>query len=117
MKKEKEKYIKIKEFNTWSKSLGWEEFFKEYTKNYEYNFTEYIQNYEFATPTSWVKKLANYGLEDARKEMLRRAAELTAKLTEEELTAKNKARAGKEHIKNITDEHTKEKDYYDIEEL
>lgn len=117
MKKEKEKYIKIKEFNTWSKSLGWEEFFKEYTKNYEYNFTEYIQNCEFATPTSWVKKLANNGFEDAREEMLRRTAELTAKLTEEELATKNKARAGKEHIKNITDVHTKEKDYYDIEEL
>lgn len=56
MKEEKSKYLRIKEFNTWSKSLGWEEFFKEYMKTENYNFTEYIAQCEYATPTSWVKK-------------------------------------------------------------
>ena len=114
---EKSKYLKIKEFNTWSKSLGWEEFFKEYKRNYEYNFTEYVAQCEYATPTSWVKKLANYGFEDARKEMLLRAEELSSKLSEKELASKNRAREEKEHIKTITDEHTKEKDYYELLEL
>ena len=114
---EKSKYLKIKEFNTWSKSLGWEEFYKEYSKTYEYNFTEYVAQCEYATPTSWVKKLANYGFEDARKEMLLRAEQLSSKLSEKELASKNKAREEKEHIKSITDEHTKEKEYFEILEL
>ena len=117
MKEEKKKYLKIKEFNTWSKSLGWEEFFKEYMRTENYNFSEYIAQCEYATPTSWVKKLANYGFEDARKEMLFRSEELATKLEEKELAANNKTREEKEHIKKITDEHTKEKDYYEIIEL
>ncbi len=117
MKKEKSKYIKIKEFNTWSKSLGWEEFFKEYKKNYEYNFEEYIQQCKYATPTSWVKKLANYGFEDARKEMLRRTAELASNLTEEQARTQSQAKAGTQHIKEITDENQKEREYYELIEL
>lgn len=116
MKKEKQNYLTIKEFNTWSIALGWEEFFKEYQKNYEYDFTEYIQGCEFATPTSWVKKLANYGFEDARKEMLRRSSELATKLTENELTGKNKNRHDRQHINEILeDEHQKEN--YELLEL
>ena len=116
MKKEKSKYITIKEFNTWSKSLGWEEFFKEYKRNYKYNFTEYIAQCEYATPTSWVKKLANYGFEDARKEMLRRAAELDSRLTEQELTSKNKNLSDRQHIQEILEDNTK-KEKYELYEL
>ena len=32
MEKEKKKFYAVKEFNTWSQKLGWEEFKKEYDK-------------------------------------------------------------------------------------
>lgn len=99
LEKEKDKYVKIKEFNTWSKAMGWEEFQKEYFKYEIYDFNEYIRDYEFATPTSWVKKLANLGLEDARKEMARRTEQEIKEA--EELKALNAARAGKAHIRDI----------------
>ena len=85
-------FIKIKEFNTWSKALGWQEFEKEYKKQKNYDFKEYIQDKEFLTPSPWIKKLANKGDSNAIQEMLRRTAELTAELTSEELARKNRNR-------------------------
>ena len=74
-KKEKKDYILIKEFNTWSKALGWEEFIKEYYKHNNYIWKEYIKDKEFLTPTPWIKKLANkYEDEEAIKEMRKRAS-------------------------------------------
>lgn len=102
--KEKKKYIQVKEFNTWSKALGWKEFFKEFKRNSEnYDFKEYIEDKEFYTPTPWVKKLANKGYKSAIAEMLRREAELKSNLTEEELTSKNLQRAIKQRKSEILD--------------
>lgn len=52
----KKKYILAKEWNTWSLSLGWEEWEKQYIKAPKYVFTEYIEDCEYVTPTPWVKK-------------------------------------------------------------
>ena len=87
--KQKSKYIAIKEFNTWSRAIGWENFLKEYKKYNTYDFKEYIEDREFYTPSSWVKKLANNGDEQAIKEMLRRESELTSILNEQEIATKN----------------------------
>ena len=90
---EKSKYKLIKEYNTWSIALGWSEFFKEFEKNPKnYVFTEYIEDKEFATPSPWVKKLANMGYPSAIAEMYRRE-ELAR--TEEELDEE------KERLRNL----------------
>lgn len=72
LKNEKSKYLAIKEFNSWSQGLGWEEFLKEYMKADQYTWIEYIEGHEYYTPTSWVKRLANMGFVDAAQEMYRR---------------------------------------------
>lgn len=73
LEEEKGKYKLVKEYNTWSKSLGWEEFFKEFKRNEkDYPFKEYIEDKEFSTPTPWVKKLANMGYKSASEEMFKR---------------------------------------------
>lgn len=79
---EKEKYLTVKEFNGWSTGLGFEKFFEEYQRTKEYTFNENIYDKSFATPGSWCKKLANWGFDDARKEMLRRSSELESKIKE-----------------------------------
>lgn len=109
----KNKYICIKEFNGWSKALGWEQFYKEYQKNKEtYDFKEYLENKEFLTPSPWVIKLANKGDKRAINEMLSRSAELATNLTVEELKSKNLARLmtkrKNEIFKYIEDDQKKE---------
>ncbi len=69
---EREKFIAIKEFNLWSLSLGWKEFYKAYKVNDFYDFNEFIEDKQFSTPSSWVKKLANLGDIQAANEMFRR---------------------------------------------
>ncbi len=91
IEEEKKKFYTVKEFNTWSQSLGWEEFEKQYNKQNEYTFTEYIENKEFATPSPWVKKLANKGDIQAANEMFRREEEIQQSENEE-----------KERLKNLT---------------
>lgn len=89
----KSNYIAIKEFNTWSKALGWEEFLKEYNKhNNTYDWKEQIEDKEFFTPSPWIIKLANLGEQNAIEEMHRRASVLASNLTEQELAIKNKNR-------------------------
>lgn len=76
MEREKAKYLAIKEFNGWSLAMGWEPFFEEFKKNpSRYVWTEYIEDKAFITPTPWVKKLANMGYEEAKKEMFKRENE------------------------------------------
>lgn len=69
---EREKFIAIKEFNLWSLSLGWKEFYNSYKKSNFYDFNEFIEDKQFSTPSSWVKKLANSGDLQASNEMFRR---------------------------------------------
>lgn len=95
----KEKYIMVKEFNTWSLGLGWKKFQEQYTNNY--TFTEYIEDKEFITPSPWVKKLANLGNENAIKEMLRRESELTANLTAEEYKSLHRVNYSHKHGNDI----------------
>lgn len=85
---EKKKYKLVKEYNSWSQSLGWEEFYKEYCKQNNYAWVEYIEGKEFATPSPWVKRLANMGYIDAAEEMKRREQLITQSQTEEEERAK-----------------------------
>lgn len=42
MEDEKRKYYLVKEFNTWSIALGWEQFYEEYAKSTIYDWKEYI---------------------------------------------------------------------------
>ena len=94
----------IKEFNGWSISVGWEEFIKEYTKNREYTYTEYIYDREFATPSSWLKKLANqYGDIDAANELFKREKDLYKSANEAEERARNRARENAKKTKEIID--------------
>lgn len=86
---EKSKYYLIKEFNSWSQALGWEEFEKEYYKSKEYTFTEYIENCQYATPTPWIKRLANMGDIAAAQEMYRREEMLIQSANEDEERIKN----------------------------
>lgn len=85
----KKKYYLIKEFNGWSQALGWAEFEKNYNKSQTYTFEEYIESKTFATPSPWVKKLANMGDIKATEEMFRREAEIQQSATVAEEKAKN----------------------------
>ena len=88
--KEKEKYLQIKERNSWSIALGWEKFFKEFEQNpNNYPFIEYIQDKEFVTPSPWVKKLANMGFPSAIEEMYRREQMIEQSANEKEEKVKN----------------------------
>lgn len=89
LKKTKEEYYAVKEFNTWSIGLGWEKFYDEYAKSNEYTFTEYIEDKEFVTPTPWVKKLANMGDIQAAREMFEREKIIKKSQNEEEERTKN----------------------------
>ena len=84
LKKNKEEYKMIKEFNGWSIALGWEPFYEEFLKDSEnYIFKTYIEDKEFITPTPWVKKLANMGYVSAIKEMYKREEEISQSYNEE----------------------------------
>ena len=72
MEAEKAKFRAIREYNSWSQALGWEEWYKVYTSNKNYAWKEYIGGCEYPTPTGWVKKAANLGHIDAAEEMYRR---------------------------------------------
>lgn len=90
MEKNKAEYLIIREFNLWSKALGWEHFYKEYKKCTNYDWKEYIEDKEFVTPSPWIKKLANMGDKSAIAEMQRRTALLSSiSITEEEERKKN----------------------------
>lgn len=69
-----EAWQRVREFNTWSLSLGWKKFEEEYNrKNGNMVFEHYIGNYTIPTPTPWLKKLANkYGEVKAINELKRR---------------------------------------------
>lgn len=104
---EKKKYLLIKEFNGWSISVGFEEFIKEYTKNEKYTFTEYIYDREYATPSSWLKKLANeYGDISAANELFKREKDLYKSASEAEERARNRARENAKKTKEIIDWQT-----------
>ena len=88
MEREKKKFYAVKEFNTWSQGLGWEEFKKEYDKNSIKCYEEYIADKLFVTPTPWVKRLANMGDKQAAAEMFRRE-EMRGKPAENEIIERN----------------------------
>ena len=89
MREKKAKYMLIKEFNTWSIGLGWQQFEEEYNRASNYTWTEYIEDKEFATPSSWVKKLANQGDIAAAEEMRKREEIIAQAATEDEERTKN----------------------------
>lgn len=110
LKKSKEEYLAIKEFNTWSTALGWEKFLEEYNSAPVHDFNCYIDDKIFAIPSPWVKKLANEGDIQAIEEMKRRTEEETEK-SEEQLKAKNETNVNairKNDILSWKDKKTKE---------
>lgn len=101
MLEEKKKYMTIKEFNTWSIALGWEEFERQYNKANFYDFNEYIEDKAFVTPTPWVKKLANMGDIQAAKEMAAREEMMKQEPTEEQERIKNQLKLIERRKKEI----------------
>ena len=101
LKKQKIKYYAVKEFNTWSQALGWEEFYKDFLKNSEkFAFEHYFLERSLVTPTPWVKKLANMGYVSAINELARRQEYIVETLPIDQERAKNKIKA----LKNSTKE-------------
>ena len=99
---EKKKYILLREFNGWSISMGWEEFFKSYEKDNKYTFIEYIYDKEYATCSSWLKKLANkYGDIAAAEELFKREKEQYKSASEEEERRRNQGREQAKKVKEI----------------
>lgn len=89
MEKNKKNYYAIREFNGWSMSLGWEGFLKQYLKSQNYAYVEYVLGAEYATPTPWLKKLANkYGDAKAAEEIFRREREAERPKSEKEAREK-----------------------------
>ena len=106
----KKKFAMVKEFNTWSKGLGWEEFERQYNKYHIACFTEYIGDKEFATPSPWVKRLANMGDVNAIFEMYKREDMVQQAASEEEERIRNQLKVGqrkKQEILEWNDEKTK----------
>ena len=101
MEAEKKEYTMVKEFNTWSIALGWEEFYKEYAKQRIYTWEEYIEDKVFVTPSTWVKKLANMGDIAAANEMFKREREIEQSATEKEEALKNRLKVEKRRKKEI----------------
>ena len=87
--KSKKEWIAIKESNTWSKSMGWEEFERQYYKQVNYAWEEYIGEMSITTPSSWVKRLANQGDMAAAEEMFRRENSQIKETNEERERLKN----------------------------
>lgn len=113
LKKTKEKYYAIKEFNTWSQALGWEEFYKDFLENSEnFVFEHYFLERDLITPTPWVRKLANMGYMSAIKELKRREEYALETLPLEDEKLKNKLkvlkRATKEKLNWIDQKATLE---------
>ena len=110
MENEKKEYYLVKEFNSWSIALGWEEFKKQYDKAEKKCFEEYFGDKIFVTPTPWVKKLANMGDKYAAEEMFKREKMIKQAATEEEERINNLNKVNmrkKEAIIKWGDEKTK----------
>lgn len=111
MEKEKKQYYAIKEFNSWSQALGWEQFKKHYDELPKKVFEEYIGDKTFVTPTPWVKKLANqYGDKAAAEEMFKREMLIGENKTQAEEEAYHQLKVGarkKQEILQWNDEKTK----------
>lgn len=101
MEREKKQYKLIKEFNTWSLSIGWDKFYDEYATSQKYVFTEYINDGEYATPSPWVKKLANMGDVQAINEMKKREEEIVQSKTEEDEKIRNLQKVNKKKKREI----------------
>ena len=86
---ENAKYKAIREYQSWSKGLGWKMWYEDFKKNKNHAFVEYINGKEFVTPTSYVKRAANLGHENAIAEMYRREQLIQATENEQEERAKN----------------------------
>jgi hypothetical protein len=100
---EKVKYKLLKESNSWSIGIGWNQFEREYMKSKDYVWEEYIDdsNASFVTPSPWVKKLANMGDIRAMEEMYRREELIKQSATEEEEQMKNIIRVLQNRRKEI----------------
>lgn len=109
MEEKKTFYKSIKEFNTYSLSIGWKEFYDQYAKSEKYVFTEYINDGQYATPSPWVKKLANMGEIQAVEEMKRREESIIPSKTEEEERTKNALKIAKKKKQEI-ESWTEQKD-------
>lgn len=107
-------YKLIKERNSWSQALGWEEFFKEYQKQPLKCWTVHIEDKEFYVPSPWVKKLANMGDKDATAEMFRREKLIQQSATENEERIKNIMRVQDRRKKEIIDWKTQKTEIEDI---
>lgn len=119
MNAEKAKYLELKEFNMWSTGLGWNQFEAEYIKANDYAFEEYFASAEgtktIATPSPWLKKLANqYGDIRAAEEIFRREADISKTATVDEernLNRLNYASRKKEEIQKHQERLTKNGGY------
>lgn len=113
LKKTKEKYYGVKEFNTWSLALGWEAFYEHFLKNTEnYAWEHYFLERSLVTPSPWVKKLANMGYVSAIKELARRQEYIVEHLPEDEERRKNTIKA----LKRCTKEKLEWKDKKALQE-
>lgn len=113
--KKKNEYIAIKEFNIWSKALGWEEFKANYNPKIKV-FKEYIEDKEFLTPTPWIKKLANkFNDKSAIEEMKKRAKyEIEMNLTAEDKATINKLEELIKNKKDVLEWDTKKRKIEDL---
>lgn len=59
IEKSKKEYLRVKEFNAWSLSLGWNTFKEEYDKEQVHTYTKPIGQSTLNIPTPWLRKLAN----------------------------------------------------------
>lgn len=102
LNEEKKKYLLIKEFNGWSMSMGWDGFIEEYTENNVHTFDHAIFTAILATPSPWLKKLANqYGDIAAAQELFRRETEMPKNKTELEEQGKMEAREKTKRKKEV----------------
>lgn len=93
LQNEKKRYLAIKEFNGWSLSMGFDNFFEQYSKKEKYVFTEYIAKMEIPTPSPWLKKMANkFGDYQAAEELIKREKNIIKSKTVEEERQKAWAR-------------------------
>lgn len=78
---EKQKYIAVKEFNSWSIATGWKNFKQDYINNKkQYVFNHAIGTAILKTPSPWLKKLANKENDQGAIEELKQREELAKKI-------------------------------------
>lgn len=107
------KWKKVKEFNFWSKSIGWSEWEWEHDRRAVETWQDQIGEYSLITPLPWVKKLANQGDYRAIKEIERRVENASINkddlltLEKESRTKINRAKEAFKHKETQQDDMSK----------